>query len=319
MSRTREVFPTGSTTLLQLQLRRTRDCAHRSRPVGLFFVFFSFGEKGACPKLAERVTLQPLALRTRFDHLKARFMFPGKRSWLAEGYWHMLLEAIWDGVSRDGPVSVLFSWRDYTIKLEKPIRRGFFFFKRCDGPNLQLQRFLNSVRTPFFFLPDNYAFNVWNFTDVCYGQKMNHRHFCGIDSISVSIMVDSFSFQWLNILCKTILRQKAGYMMETRNSEKRNNWWLQSVLKKAQHVEESCALVNFYSFSVGYLFGKYWNTSWMQFTSQHENVPADRLRNLTRRASGCYMQYCATNGNCCKWYQNANFIVFVLLLLMELR
>ena len=77
-------------------------------------------------------------------------MFPGKRSWLAEGYWHMLLEAIWDGVSRDGPVSVLFSWRDYTIELEKPIRRGFFFFLRCDGPNLQLQRFLNSVRNPHF-------------------------------------------------------------------------------------------------------------------------------------------------------------------------
>ena len=52
VSRTREVFPTGSTTLLRLQLSRTRDCAHRSRHVGLllFFVFFSFGEKGACPK-----------------------------------------------------------------------------------------------------------------------------------------------------------------------------------------------------------------------------------------------------------------------------
>ena len=160
MSRTREVFPTGSTTLLRLQLSRTRDCAHRSRHVGLLLFFFSFGEKGACPKQAERVTLQPLALRTRFDHLKARFVFPGKRSWLAEGYWHMLLEAIWDGVSRDGPVSVLFSWRDYTIELEKPIRRVFFFL-RCDGLNLQLQRFLNSVRKPIFW-PDNYAFNVWN-------------------------------------------------------------------------------------------------------------------------------------------------------------
>ena len=35
----------------------------------------------------------------------------------------------------------------------------------CDGPNLQLQRFLNSVRKPtflFFGGPDNYAFNVWN-------------------------------------------------------------------------------------------------------------------------------------------------------------
>ena len=51
VSRTREVFPTGSTTLLRLQLSRTRDCAHRSRHVGLLlFCFFSFGEKGACPK-----------------------------------------------------------------------------------------------------------------------------------------------------------------------------------------------------------------------------------------------------------------------------
>ena len=52
----------------------------------------------------------------------------------------------------------------YMIELEKPIRTGFFFW--CDGPNLQLQRFLNSVRKPsfpffssFFFWPDN-AFNV---------------------------------------------------------------------------------------------------------------------------------------------------------------
>ena len=35
VSRTREVFPTGSTTLSRLQLSRTRDCAHRSRHVGL--------------------------------------------------------------------------------------------------------------------------------------------------------------------------------------------------------------------------------------------------------------------------------------------
>ena len=39
VSRTREVFPTGSTTLLRLQLSRTRDCAHRSRHVGLFLFF----------------------------------------------------------------------------------------------------------------------------------------------------------------------------------------------------------------------------------------------------------------------------------------
>ena len=51
VSRTREVFPTDSSTLLRLQLSRTRDCTHRSRHVGLLlFLFFSFGEKGACPK-----------------------------------------------------------------------------------------------------------------------------------------------------------------------------------------------------------------------------------------------------------------------------
>ena len=38
--------------------------------------------------------------------LKARFRFPGKRLWLAEGCWHMLLEAIWDGVWRDWACSV---------------------------------------------------------------------------------------------------------------------------------------------------------------------------------------------------------------------
>ena len=47
VSRTREVFPTGSTTLLRLQLSRTRDCAHRSRHVGLllFFCFFFLLER----------------------------------------------------------------------------------------------------------------------------------------------------------------------------------------------------------------------------------------------------------------------------------
>ena len=42
VSRTREVFPTGSTTLLRLQLSRTRDCAHRSRHVGLLVFLFFF-------------------------------------------------------------------------------------------------------------------------------------------------------------------------------------------------------------------------------------------------------------------------------------
>ena len=36
----------------------------------------------------------------------------------------MLLEAIWDGVSRDGPVSVLFSWRDYTIDVQSFLKRA---------------------------------------------------------------------------------------------------------------------------------------------------------------------------------------------------
>ena len=52
-------------------------------------------------------------------------------------------------------LSQFFSVEGTMIELEKPIRRGFFFL-RCDGPNLQLQRFLNSVRKPiflfFFFL-----------------------------------------------------------------------------------------------------------------------------------------------------------------------
>ena len=97
-------------------------------------------------------------------------MFPGKCSWLAEGYWHMLLEAIWDGVSRDGPVSVLFSWRDCTRELEKLIRRGFFFFFFFLIGVMGLIYNFKGFWTPlenqssffFFFWPDNYAFNVWN-------------------------------------------------------------------------------------------------------------------------------------------------------------
>ena len=106
---------------------------------------------GALPALGVLVALvrEPRARASVMNIKKRALKFPGKRSWLAEGCWHMLQEAIWDGVSRDGPVSVLFSWRDYTIELEKPIRRGVFF-KRCDEPNLQLQRFLNSVRKPIF-------------------------------------------------------------------------------------------------------------------------------------------------------------------------
>ena len=47
VSRTREVFPTGFTTLLRLQLSRTRDCAHRSRHVGLLLFFFLLERKVA--------------------------------------------------------------------------------------------------------------------------------------------------------------------------------------------------------------------------------------------------------------------------------
>ena len=53
VSRTREVFPTGSTTLLRLQLWRTRDCAHRSRHVGFFFLFsFFFWRERCLPKVS---------------------------------------------------------------------------------------------------------------------------------------------------------------------------------------------------------------------------------------------------------------------------
>ena len=102
----------------------------------------------------------------------------------------MLLEAIWDGVSRDGPVSVLFSWRGYTIELEKPIRR-VFLFKRCDGPNLQLQRFLNSVRKPIFFLflffwPDNFQ------------------------RVKLKVSRDTFHFPWKRKFIFSIVRMVQG-------------------------------------------------------------------------------------------------------------
>ena len=93
------------------------------------FCIFFFWRERCLPKVSWKSNPAAPGLANQVWPFKARFMFPGKRSWLAEGYWHILLEAIWDGVSRDGLVSVVFSWRDYTIELEKPIRRGFFFFK----------------------------------------------------------------------------------------------------------------------------------------------------------------------------------------------
>ena len=108
ISRARKVSPTGSTTLLRLQLCLTIDCTHRSRHSVFYFL-----ERKLPAQVSWKTTLQPLALRTRFDYLKMRFKVPGKCSWLAEGRWHMLLKAIWDRVWRDGSVLVLFSWRDY--------------------------------------------------------------------------------------------------------------------------------------------------------------------------------------------------------------
>ena len=47
-----------------------QELVHTSQGMLCFFFFFFFsGEKGACPKYAERATLQPLALQTRFHHL----------------------------------------------------------------------------------------------------------------------------------------------------------------------------------------------------------------------------------------------------------
>ena len=51
VSKTREGFPTSSTTLLRLQLSRTRDCVHRSRHVGFFFLF-SFWRERCLPKVS---------------------------------------------------------------------------------------------------------------------------------------------------------------------------------------------------------------------------------------------------------------------------
>ena len=94
VSRTREVFSHRFYVVTAAAFTHKRLCTPVTACwVIIVFVFFLERKVPAQSKL-KRVTLQPLALRTRFDHLKARFVFPGKRSWLAEGYWHMLLEAI---------------------------------------------------------------------------------------------------------------------------------------------------------------------------------------------------------------------------------
>ena len=65
ISRARKVSPTGSTTLLRLQLCLTIDCTHRSRHSVFYFL-----ERKLPAQVSWKTTLQPLALRTRFDYLK---------------------------------------------------------------------------------------------------------------------------------------------------------------------------------------------------------------------------------------------------------
>ena len=80
MSRTREVFPTGSTTLLRLQLSRTRDCAHRSRHVGLFlFLFFFFFWRERClSKVSWKSNPAAPGLANQVWPFKSAIYVPGK-------------------------------------------------------------------------------------------------------------------------------------------------------------------------------------------------------------------------------------------------
>ena len=79
MSRTREVFPTGSTTLLRLQLSRTRDCAHRSRHVGLLlFLFFFFWRERCLPKVSWKSNPAAPGLANQVWPFKSALCVPGK-------------------------------------------------------------------------------------------------------------------------------------------------------------------------------------------------------------------------------------------------
>ena len=77
VSRTREVFPTGSTTLLRLQLSRTRDCAHRSRHVGLFLFFFFWRER-CLPKVSWKSNPAAPGLANQVWPFKSALCVPGK-------------------------------------------------------------------------------------------------------------------------------------------------------------------------------------------------------------------------------------------------
>ena len=77
VSRTREVFPTGSTTLLRLQLWRTRDCAHRSRHVGSFFFFFFFWRERCLPKVSWKSNPAAPGLVNQVWPFKSALYVPG--------------------------------------------------------------------------------------------------------------------------------------------------------------------------------------------------------------------------------------------------
>ena len=78
VSRTREVFPTGSTTLLRLQLSRTRDCAHRSRHVGFLFCFFFFWRERCLPKVSWKSNPAAPGLANQVWPFKSALCVPGK-------------------------------------------------------------------------------------------------------------------------------------------------------------------------------------------------------------------------------------------------
>ena len=115
------------------------------------FCFFFFWRERFLPKVSWKSNPAAPGLANQVWPFKSALYVPGKTLMVG---WGLLAHASrghlrWS-VEGWACLAVLFSWRDYTIELEKPIRRGFFFFLRCDGPNLQLQRFLNSVRNPHF-------------------------------------------------------------------------------------------------------------------------------------------------------------------------
>ena len=79
VSRTREVFPTGSTTLLRLQLWRARDCAHRSRHVGLLLIFvFFFWRERCLPKVSWKSNPAAPGLANHVWPFKSALYVPGK-------------------------------------------------------------------------------------------------------------------------------------------------------------------------------------------------------------------------------------------------